>query len=337
MRVDCRIVTLLAGDGVLPFNGLIIKLDLENAGIANVLKGSRGLAKIISEFNPDIVQANAGDTAKVAVISKLIYRWHQPIIFRNASTISGYMKKRSAKLFYSGIFRFVARVISVSETSKIDFVKNFPFIHNRITHIPIGVNIDTSTDRHDPYPERLGARLVHVGGFTFEKNHYALINIFRMIRKEHPEARLWLVGSGKLKPEIEQHVEKEGLSNHVFFAGQVSNPLDYIGYADVLLLPSLIEGLPAVILEAMLVKTPVVAYNVGGVSEVVANRSTGILVEKDDETTFAHAVGDILKNSTECRAMVDRAYEMVIERFSNGAIAHNFLNEYTKLLTEQKE
>lgn len=330
MQVDCRIVTLLAGDAVLPFNGLIIKLDLENAGIGNVLKGSRGLAKIISEFNPDVVQANAGDTVKVAVASKLIYRWHQPIIFRNASTISGYMKKWTAKLFYSGIFKFVARVISVSETSEVDFVKNFPFIQNRITHIPVGVNIDTPADRCDPYPEHSGARLVHVGGFTFEKNHYGLINIFKLIRKERPDATLWLVGSGKLKSDIERYVENEGLSSHVFFAGQVNNPLDYIENADVLLLPSIIEGLPAVILEAMLVKTPVVAYNVGGVSEVVGNHDTGVLVEKDDESTFARSVADILRNSTE--AMVDRAYAMVAERFSNHAIARNFLKEYTKLL-----
>jgi glycosyltransferase involved in cell wall biosynthesis len=169
-----------------------------------------------------------------------------------------------------------------------------------------------------------------VGGFSFEKNHEGLLKIFQVVLKRIPQLRLHLVGDGPLRAQIERQVKYSGLEQHVLFHGFVNNPLSYIVAADVLVLPSVIEGLPGVILEAMYCKVPVVAYNVGGIAEILDQR-TGYLVKKDDEKAFAAAVVEALENPSQSR--IQNANLLVNAEFMNRQIALKFVNSYKSLVS----
>ncbi len=323
-----RFISLYKTDGKELNTEGVESLDMaaSREGIFN-LSLFRKLKKTLCEINPDVVQANAGDTLKYAVLAKILSSHHYKIVFRNASTVSLYIKSPFQKIFYSFIYKFVDRVISVSEFSRRDFIATFPSIEKKIQTIPIALNAAPFSATHIFNKEDFN--ILHVGGFTFEKNHEGLLRIFGLIKHQAANAKLWLIGDGPLRHEIMTEVKKMNLEG-VTFIGTVSNPLDYISSADVLVLPSIIEGLPGVILEAMYCHTPVVAYDVGGISEVVKNGETGWLLKVGDETGFADAVLNV-KGSRDIDRIKSNGVKLIVKEFDIRIISQRFLEVYEQV------
>ena len=98
----------------------------------------------------------------------------------------------------------------------------------------------------------------------------------------------------------------------------------------VLVLPSLIEGLPGVILESFINKLPVVAYNVGGIKEIVIDKQTGGLVDENNETAFLQAIKESLFVPTQ--TIKENAYSLVSYNYTNKSIAKRFFEFYQKVL-----
>jgi L-malate glycosyltransferase len=286
--------------------------------------GWRHLAKIIRDFQPDVVQANAGDTLKYAVLSKWIFSWKAPIVFRNASMISSYMKSAAVKFWNKLLFRKVNHIVSVTEKSKEDILTLFPFMQDRIDVIPVGIETVPHTTG-----ETTRRHLLHVGGFTFEKNHTGLLRIAKLLQATDLE--LLLAGDGPLRKAAERQASQLGLKK-VRFLGNHAHVPELMKKARVLLLPSLIEGLPAVIIEAMYYRVPVVAYDVGGISEVITNGLTGWLVKAGDEEEFANAVMKVLQMDKEnLHPVLAAAYHRVVSRFDNRVIAKRFEDVYGRV------
>ncbi len=325
---EVLVVTIFEGDSQLPFRGSFIGLDRPLSKRFFDFKGWNKFNSIINEFNPDIVQANAGDTLKYAVFSKKLFGWKTPIISRNASEVGRYLKSPFQKNLNSFFYKNVKFVISVSGASEKDILNHFPFLSGKTEMIPVGLEPISKIEEIIIMPEN-GQHIVHVGGFSFEKNHSGLLRIFQMVLKSKPNIHLHLVGDGPLKLEIEGEVKKLNLTKNITFYGFVNNPLSYIKAADVLVLPSIIEGLPGVLLEAMICKTPVVAYNVGGISEIVTSQ-TGKLIEKDDEVGFAKAVLETLENPN--FGQIEAAHQMVLKEYMNDEIAARFVEVYDSLI-----
>lgn len=326
------LVFVFPGSAPLPFTGEMKHLNGSPKRRMWDVKAWRKLAQIIKEEKPDIIQANAGDTLKYAVLSKLFFRWKQPIVFRNASTISLYIKTASAKLLNGFFFRYAKKIVSVSNTSATDFGRLFPKFNNRIVTVPIGIEEMTGKETEsNPLQNASRPALVHVGGFTFEKNHVRLIEIFEGICKKQPNATLHCIGSGPLKQQIEDLVKQKGLEQRVQLYGFRNDAMQFIQHADALLLPSIIEGLPGVILEAFYCKTAVVAYDVGGIGEVVINNKTGRLVPKGDEEAFIGNVLEALLNTPANRQLVQNAWQLVMSEYLNTHIAQRFLEVYESL------
>lgn len=90
----------------------------------------------------------------------------------------------------------------------------------------------------------------NVGRFSLQKNQTFLIEIFAKIKEIYPNSMLWLLGDGELREQIEEKIEELGLPDSVKLFGMVSNPKDYYQAMDVMVMPSLFEGLPMVGVEA---------------------------------------------------------------------------------------
>ena len=317
-----EMVSIYDGEAILPFKEDIINLSSEESNRYFDIAGWRKLNQIIINFKPDVVQANAADTLKYAVLSKMMFRWKQPIFYRNASTSSYYIKSKFSKLINSVLLEKVDKIISVSIASKKDLNILFPFTKEKTVVIPIG--IESNSEK----PINLGSNrpnIIHVGSFTREKNHLGLLSIFQEIRKTYPNSHLHLFGEGPLRKQIEAKVLELGLYENISFYEGVYNPLPYISGADVLVLPSNIEGLPAVILEAMYCKTQVVAYDVGGISEIISE-NTGSLVKKDDILGFSNEVLKIIDTQSDLKLM--NAFTMVNSKYMNSRIAREFTEVY---------
>jgi glycosyltransferase involved in cell wall biosynthesis/O-antigen/teichoic acid export membrane protein len=142
-----------------------------------------------------------------------------------------------------------------------------------------------------------GPLIVHVGRFTPAKNHLRLLEIFSEYLKTNQDATLLLVGRGET-PEESLSIERASqpdLFNRVIFTGLRTDVRKILGAADLLLFPSLWEGLPGVVIEALLEKTPVLASDLPGVREIDA-RSEGIslLSLEENNSVWANKMNETI-------------------------------------------
>ncbi|MCX2837907.1 glycosyltransferase [Salinimicrobium sp. MT39] len=329
-----KIISIYDGTAHLPFDGKIESLNRNKRHRSFDPNGWRKLNEIVKSFQPDIIQANASDTLKYAVLSKLFFRWKAPLVYRNASTSSFYIKNKLTKNVNAFLLKKIDLIISVSQASLKDLNILFPFTKNKSLVIPVGVEETLDLDKKkikNPFKNKEKFNLLHIGSFTREKNHIGLIKIFNKTVAKNNNFHLSLIGEGPLIPNIKKLVSDLELSENVDFLGEIENPRDYLIFSDTFLLPSLVEGLPGVILEAMYYKTPVVAYNVGGVSEVLSNNLTGKLIKFDDEKGFSDAVIELKRNKELMVSIVQNAYALICENFLNTDIKEDFLTSYMEL------
>lgn len=155
--------------------------------------------------------------------------------------------------------------------------------------------------------------LLCVGRLSHEKGHADLVRAFPKMRERagNLTLRLLLVGEGPERPRLEELCRRLNLTDAVTLAGQQDNINPYYAIADVFLLPSLSEGCPNVLLEAMAAGVPVVATAVGGVPEVATNGRDAILVQKRDHDGLASGAAELLQNRTLRERLVSYAREIV--------------------------
>ncbi len=123
--------------------------------------------------------------------------------------------------------------------------------------------------------------ILFIARFTSHKQPLTLIKAFSAIAAAHPSLKLLLVGEGDQKAEALELVAKSGLQNSILFQPFRSDVPDVLAAADIFVLPSLWEGLPIGLLEAMSMGKAVIASNVDGSREVVKNEVNGLLIETD--------------------------------------------------------
>ncbi len=148
---------------------------------------------------------------------------------------------------------------------------------------------------------------------------------------------LAIVGDGPLRPSLEARVAELGLGDSVRFAGRI--PHDdvgtWMGACDVLVLPSLSEGLPTVICEAMLAGRAVIATPVGGTPELVEDGATGILVAPGNVTALADALGGLLATPGRADAMGELAALRAQQTLTWSAVARQIEAVYREVLVRQ--
>lgn len=333
---DVIVVTIFEGDSELPFKGNVLHL---NRPISKRLFDSGGWKEfnnIVKNFKPEIIQANAADTLKFAVSSKLLFRWDAKIIFRNANKMGDFINSKLKWHLNKFYINKVDHVISVSKECQKDFIETFDYSNNLINTVEIGVEeAHVKTIPHDL--EKVfnkGQVLTHIGGFVPEKNHDGLIRIFSKLKENYPTLQLLLLGKGQLENQIQEKIKDSNLASDVHFLGHRTDVLEILKASHAFVLPSLIEGLPAVILEAMYCNTPVIAYNVGGISEVVIPGKTGWLINKGDEKNFIQAVQEVLNPDIEHNFIIETAKNQIQNNFLNSRIAKRFERVYQNVLSD---
>lgn len=323
---------LFSGEDILPYKGLKIHLHGDPKNRLWDIRGYRRLAKIIRDFKPDIIQANAGDTLKYASLSRFLFGWKGKLVFRNANLISAFIDTPSKKEFNRLLLKQVDAVASVSQHCLDDFQSVFSW-KKPIACLPIGTEpINSAYAIPDDLAQKLKGRpfLVHIAGFVAEKNHQGLIRIIKTINQSFPDVCLVLIGDGPFRSQIESQLPKNVIS-----LGTRKDAGSILQAAQALLLPSLIEGLPGVILEAMVMEVPVIAYQVGGIPEVISHLETGFLIPKGDEEAFAKSViSYILTPFPKLKQITWNARNRIENQYSLDLISRNFESFYFSLLNQ---
>jgi len=162
------------------------------------------------------------------------------------------------------------------------------------------------------------------------KGQSVLIEAMDDVVSELPDARLQIAGGGPLLEDLQNQVTERGLDEHIDLVGHVTSIEAYYAKADVFVLPSRIEGLPVTVLEAMAAELPVVASNIPGVSEVVADGETGRLVSQGDASELADAMVDIAKTSPQQTGQ--SGFKRIKKNFSISQMLESYLKLYDEAL-----
>ena len=140
-----------------------------------------------------------------------------------------------------------------------------------------------------------------------------------------------IAGDGPLYSELTQYVEQKGLSEHVRFIGFRSDVQSVLSQCDMMVLPSLAEGLPLTPMEAFSVHKPVIATNIDGTKEVVKDHYNGLLAEKKNAEDLARKIELLYADPKLLAKLSENAYESYNREFSFSRFKTEFLHYYEQL------
>jgi len=178
--------------------------------------------------------------------------------------------------------------------------------------------------------------LITVGRLHKQKGHYYLIHAILKVGKEVSNIKLLIIGEGEEENNLKNLTESLDLTDKVIFMGVRFDVESIISTAKLFVLPSLWEGMPNVLLEAMAAEKPVVATEVGGVAELVINGETGLLVPSRDSGALASAIIDLLQNDLKAKRMGRNGRIRVEKKFNISKTLKETENLYQKLLKEKR-
>jgi L-malate glycosyltransferase len=305
------------GDVLTPRNAAGVDLGVRGGFVLHS-GGVRQLAQYLRSRGECVVQANGGFAMKYAVLARRWARGSWPIVYRNIGLSSDWLTRPGQRWWNRWLMRQVDAAAAVSEASRRDLIRSYGLDPERVRVVRRGVPVGSVVGRSEGRAALTAAGipedafvLLHVGSFTPEKNHEGLLRILERVRAEVGHVHLALVGDGPLRGRVEAAAPP-----HVHFLGVRTDVPALMAGADVFVLPSLTEGLPGVVLEAAVQHLPAVAYDVGGVSEVVRDGETGRLIASGDESHAAAALLDLVRRPVDRHALAASAHQMVLEQYS---------------------
>ncbi len=258
---------------------------------------------ILRRFRPDVVHCHlfratfvGAPLARLAGVPIVLETYHGRELWRQGRLKGSFVVDRF-------VSRYIDRVIAVSKAAAHFLVEAKGIPSEKITVIPNGRDLNhflpgngqrgTAIRQHLNIPDQapvLGA----VGRLEAQKGHRFLLDALPTILAKAPETRLVLLGQGSLQTALEAQIERLGLGHAVIFAGFQRDVSAYMDAMDVVVLPSLYEGMPLTAIEASASAKPVVATAVDGTPEVIRHGETGLLVPPSHPSALAEAILTLL-------------------------------------------
>ncbi|GAB4378398.1 MAG: glycosyltransferase [Calditrichia bacterium] len=315
-----------AGFPILP---LSIKGDF---GPLNILR----LASFYKRHHIDVVVANFNKDVRLAGIARKLTR-NPLLVARNGLPIlqNNWRYRLTYRFLVDGIItntRAIKNRYLTYGWLPEDFIK---VIHNGIdVQQPVEFDKAEILRRYD-----LPANTKFVGIFgrlVKQKQHHFFLEAAAQIRKASPRVHFLIVGEGPLRPVLMKKVQELNLNECVHFLGLQTEVMPLYRICNVVLLTSEDEGLPNVVMEAMLASRPVVAFRVGGIEELIPDGTVGRTVAPNDIASLVKETVHFLQNEGLSRKTGERARQRIQEKFSIEKMIREVEEHLQSLLSRRK-
>ena len=301
----------------------------------------------IRKFKPDILYLLSSEAGFIGAIAGKLYRllfWRKnpKIIYR----IGGWAFKEPRNIFIKKIYLWAEKlstpfkdvIITNSEFDRHLAIKNKIAKPEKIIKIYNGLDIDNlkflskeeagkfieskipacakvSTDRQTTnYQLQTTNLAVTIANFYKNKGLKFLILAIARISNDH-KFNFVIIGDGPEKENLKNLIENHRLENKITLTGYIPDACRYLKAFDLFVLPSVKEGQPWTILEAMAAQTPIVATNIAGIPETIENEKSGLLIEPADPEALAGAIEKMLTHPSLAQECVKNALITVKEKF----------------------
>lgn len=246
------------------------------------------LYRVLKKERPDAVFSTGSHiNLLVAAVSFLL---RHPVFIARESHIPDLMlayvskKGKIVDLFTSNLYRRFYKIVCQSVEMKQSLVNAYAINPDKLIIIPNPIIPSATKAMAKSAAVR---KLIIVARLAAVKGHIRLLEIMQSLPQNY---HLTIVGDGPLKSDIEQKIVELNIADRVRMAGQVSEVTALIAQHDLMVLSSFTEGFPNVVIESLSVGTPVVAFEVGGLSHIITKDFNGYIVPQGDMQQFANRV-----------------------------------------------
>ena len=305
---------------------------IEEAGIRIIYLNKRlgmDLSMIIKLYEvfkyerPDVVHTHRHVLQYVvpaAIMAGVKRRVHT--VHNVANKEVGPFAQRINSFFYH--FNTVTPVALSSEIQE-TIIKRYGLIKRNVPVIFNGINLQKCIVK-DSYEIKGRISILHIGRFSEQKNHIELLKGFRRFNKQYTDSELVLIGDGERRSEIESFIIENGMETSVHLLGLQSKVYEYLNAADVFILPSLYEGVPMTLIEAMASGLPIIASNVGGIPDMLNNGTNAILIKPESKDIYKALVE--MTGSMNLRKKYGEAAYLRSKYFSSEVMAKKYIEVY---------
>lgn len=231
-----------------------------------------------------------------------------------------------AKPLFGHVLKHSAAVTTVSRWLKEETEALVPGVHPTVAPMPVATNL------FGPGSSRDGQRLLFVGRLTNQKGAEHLLHALSSMKT--PAASLDIVGDGPNRGALKQLAQQLGVASRIRWHGQLSQaelPPLYQRAAAVVI-PSVDEGLGLVAVEALLCETPVVAFDSGGLRDVIQHEKTGLLVKPGDRAALASALDNLLARDGRGSQLGRAGRLYALSAFAPESAARRYAEIYRQVL-----
>jgi len=201
---------------------------------------------------------------------------------------------------------------------------------NKVIVIPPGIDLQQYLNVKKNVEDGL---FLMIGRLTKRKHYDHVVAAFNIVKKYRPEAKLVIIGEGPQRKEIEAMIKRHNLDSSIKLLGKVSEKekINLLARSEALIHLGYPEGFGIVIIEALASGTPVIAYDVPPINEIVVHHKTGVLVKKDSVTGLARAIIDIDRYNFHPDKL-----RRIAERYDIYIVARKFEKLYKYLVEPQR-
>jgi len=301
------------------------------------------LSRFLRDRGADIIHTHLSVAGAYGRLAALLAGVPVRVTTGQNAYLQGYTLPRWQVLLNTLLAQVTDRHVAVSEGTRdyLELVENVAADRIRVVPNAIRWPGEVSDQQVETLKQELGIGdrrplLGVVGRLVEQKGQLYALQALALLKEDHPELLCLFVGQGPQRQHLERLTEALGLSDRVIFTGPRTDIDILLRALDLFVLPSIYEGLPLSLLEAMAADLPVVATDVPGSREVIEDGLNGRLVKPADAVALAAAIAELLANPAAAQEMAARGQETVRQRYTIGPVARKYQQIYQEALRYRK-
>jgi len=308
--------------------------ELRRDGFEVTLHGRSGFGlatSIYREFRrstPDVVHCHNATAAITGAIPARAAGVRSIVVTRHGIVAPPYTLRRELKFAFA--CHWCDWIVAVCEKARENLMAA-PFA-SRQKIIRIYNAGPAMNNGRVPALSKSGFTLLHVGRLSPAKDQETLLKAFAIARAQTQDLRLWIVGGGSLRAELENVARQIGLNGSAIFFGEQLDVSPYLAAADLFVLSSVSEGVPVSLLEALAAGVPAIVTDVGGMSEVAGLSAATVTVPPSNPAALAAAIEKIAQSRDQLPRLRKIAQECYASNFTLQRMAGEYMALYRSAL-----
>jgi glycosyltransferase involved in cell wall biosynthesis len=297
----------------------------------------RDMARMLRRLRIDVVHSHEFTMGVYGTAATRLVGAPHVITMHGNQTMTQALRRRMALRW---AFRHSSATTAVSDATKVQLDEDLGVDRNVIVVVRNGVPIPQGNPQ--PVRKELGVRegevlILAVGNLDPRKGHIVLLRALHQLSEGGLE-RPWRLAiaagrGGPEQPRLEAFAAEHGMAERVHILKYRSDIPDLLAAADIMAMPSLWEGLPLAILEAMLAGTAIVASETSGIPEAIVSGEHGLLTPPGDVSALAAALGTLIRDDACRRGMAARARDRALSEFTIGAMTDAYEELYRRAVS----